>query len=356
MTPRERVLKALRFERVDRVPFTMYESMIPQCATERELRNRGLCISHRNHGVFKTHRPNVKETWEHYQEDGKNFTRVVLSTPVGTLTAKSEPAGFTSWAHEKLFKTPDDFKAMLFILKDERFEPNYEPCVQAQADYGDDAVFVAGIGLEPLQALISGGLMKMEDFCVQWMDNRDELLKLYAAIVENHRKIYPLVAAGPIKYINYGGNVVPEVIGLENFEKYYVPHYNEAAEALHEGGKLIGCHFDANCRLLSKAIAATALDYIEAFTPSPTTDMTLGEAREAWPGKVLWLNFPSQLHLKADAEVERATVDLLDEVKSVDGIIMGITEDIPAHRWQGSCRAIMDGLDRHAREHPGLYS
>jgi len=39
----------------------------------------------------------------------------------------------------------------------------------------------------------------------------------------------------------------------------------------------------------------------------------------------------------------------------MDGVIMGITEDMPPERWQNSCRAIMDGLDRHAREKPELY-
>ena len=56
---------------------------------------------------------------------------------------------------------------------------------------------------------------------------------------------------------------------------------------------------------LSKAIAGTALDYIEAFTPAPDTDMTLAEARAAWPDKVLWINFPSSVHLKPNAEVEQ---------------------------------------------------
>jgi len=28
------------------------------------------------------------------------------------------------------------------------------------------------------------------------------------------------------------------------------------------------------------------LDYIEAFTPAPDTDMTLAAARKAWPDKV----------------------------------------------------------------------
>lgn len=192
-------------------------------------------------------------------------------------------------------------------------------------------------------------------FCMEWMDRRDEILRLYDAIVENRRKIYPLVAQSPALHANYGGNVVAEVIGPRSFRDYYLPHYHEAAEVMHEHGKLIGSHFDANCRSLSELISEADLDYIEAFTPAPDTDMTFAEAREAWPDKVLWLNFPSSVHLKPDAVVEQTTVELLEEVASIDGILMGITEDIPPDRWQDSCRAIMDGLDRHAQQHPELY-
>jgi len=107
--------------------------------------------------------------------------------------------------------------------------------------------------------------------------------------------------------------------------------------------------------LLAEAIGGTDLDYIEAFTPAPDTDMSVREAREAWPDKVLWLNFPSSVHLRSDAEVERVTVDLLEQAGTPDGLIMGVTEDMPPNRWQGSCTAIMDGLERHARGHAGLY-
>jgi hypothetical protein len=84
--------------------------------------------------------------------------------------------------------------------------------------------------------------------------------------------------------------------------------------------------------------------------------MTLAEARQAWPDKVLWLNFPSSVHLRPDREVQAATVALLDEAGTPDGLIMGITEDIPPGRWQDSCLAIMDGLDSHEQLHPQLYA
>ena len=354
MTPRERVLKALRFERVDRVPFTTYPGMTPQCEVERKLRNRGMCIA-RGAEVFHTHRPDWRESHRYYEENGKRLLRIAFESPAGTLTLLKEPAAFTSWIHEKMFKTPDDYRAIRSFLENERYEPCYGEFAAAEREFGDDVFLSAGIALEPLQTFVSGDIFRMEDFCIQWMDNRDEILKLYEIVVRNHRKIYPLVAKSPALLVHYGGNVVPEITGCEVFEKYYLPHYEEAWEALHPKGKLLASHLDANCGVLRRLIARSKLDCIEAFSPAPMTDMTLGEARAAWPGKVLWLNFPSQVHLRCDAEVERATVDLLNEVPRVEGILMGVTETVPEDRWQGSFTAIMDGLDRHAREKATPY-
>jgi len=355
MTPAERVEKSLRGGHADKVPFTIYESKIPQCRAERALRNRGMCIVKRDVPVYKTYRPHVTVTQHTYWEGERQFVRTTYETPVGALSTLDEPVGFTSWHHAKMFKGPDDYGALLYYIQDAVYEPDYAPLHQALAAWGGDAIFRASFGLEPLQMLISGTLMGMQDFCFEWMDRRDEVLKLYEAIVASKRQLYPIIAASPVGHANYGGNVVPEVIGRDTFARYYVPHYDEAAEAMHRHGKLIGCHLDGNDRLIADLVARTQLDYIEAFTPAPDTDMTLAEARAAWPDKVMWLNFPSSVHLRSDAEVEEATVRLLDELASCRGVIMGITEDIPEERWRGSCWAIMDGLERHALQRPAAY-
>ena len=355
MTPRARVEQALHGGHTDRVPFTMYECMVLQCAAERALRNRGMCIVNRL-PVFTTHRPNVRMAQQTYWEREKKFTRTLYETPHGPLSTLTEDGGFTSWRHELLLKRPEDYAAIRFFLRDEVYAPAYAEFARAQAAFGEDAIFRANFGLEPMQELISGGVMGMQTFCEEWIERRDEVLSLYEILVENRRRIYPLVAQSPASHANYGGNVTPEIIGRANFETYFVPHYNEAAEVMHRHGKLIGCHFDANTRILAKAIAGTALDYIEAFTPAPDTDQTLAEARAAWPDKVLWINFPSSVHIQPDAAVRAVAFDLLQQVGTVDGLLVGITEDMPPERWQGSCHAIMDGLDRHARECPGKYA
>lgn len=351
-SPRKQVETVLKGGVCKRIPFTMYENKVPQCSAEREMRNAGLCIVDRRVNVFKSHRPNVKVSANISYDSGKPIQETFFETSKGILSKKSESAGFTNWVHEKLFKTPDDYKAILAFIEDEEFEPCYDSFLKAQEAKGEDVILRAGFGLEPMQALISGDIMDMQDFCIEWMDNRDEILKLYSALVENRRKTYQIIAESPALHANYGGNVTPQIIGLDIFEQYYLPHYHEAAEVMHQHGKLIGCHFDADCKLLSKAIASTPLDYIEAFTPFPGTDMTLAEARKIWPDKVLWVNFPSALHLKNDEEVRQVTYDLAQEAGGYEGLIMGITEDIPEHRWRDSCRAIMKGLEEHSQQYP----
>jgi hypothetical protein len=343
VTPRETVEKILMGGISNRIPFTMYESKLPRCALERMMRNRGLCIVQRNVSVYKTYTPDVQVSEHTYIEDGKKLVRTEYRTPVGILYTITEKADFTTWTHKKLFTGPDDYKSLLFLIKNMRFEPDYDAFSYAEQVDGGDSFFRPYLSLEPMQWLISE-YMGADVFSMEWFDNRDELLKLYNALVDNCRQLYPICAASPALAFNYGGNVTPEILGLERFEKYYVPNYNEAAEVLHKKGKLVGVHFDANCKLISNAIAQTKLDYIEAFTPSPGTDMTLAEARAAWPDKILWINFPSAVHLDTVEEVSLVTENLLAQIGSPEKFIMGITEDIPENRWRETIPAILDVL------------
>jgi len=343
MTPRESVEAVLKGQIPARIPFTVYESKIPRCAVERMLRNRGACIVQRNVPAYKTAWPNVKIVSHTFVENEKQLVRTEYETPHGVLYTISENAGFTTWTHKKIFTNRDDYKAILFLINDMRFIENYKNLAYAQEADGGDSFFRPYLALEPMQQLISED-MGTETFCTEWFDNQDEILKLYDALVAKRREIYPLCANAPVMAFNYGGNVTPEILGVERFEKYYVPNYNEAADVLHKNGKLIGVHFDANCKLIARSIAKTRLDYIEAFTPAPGTDMTLAEARSAWPDKILWINFPSVIHLEPVEEVRLATRELLTQVGSYERFIMGITEDIPENRWRETIPAIVDVL------------
>ncbi len=200
--------------------------------------------------------------------------------------------------------------------------------------------------LEPLQNLISSHYMSTETFCIEWLENRDEVLRLCDAFAEVARRIYPIVADGPLEFCNYGGNVVPRVIGPDVFREHYLPHYNEAAEILHKKGKLIGSHLDADNTLIMDLVAQTELDYIEAYDPG--MGPSLAEACAAWPGKTLWINYPSAWHLRPAAGVHDGAVQLIREAAPGNALLIGITEDVPEERWRENYKAIMDAIDAEA--------
>lgn len=342
ITPRDRVMAALRGGRADKVPFTVYENKLPQCTAERELRNRGLCVVYRRQS-YKTVTPNVKITSLSFTDDrGRDLMRTTFATPAGDLTQLVEPAGFTSWTHEYPFKSPDDYKALSFLLGDAAYIPEYDAVAQKTKDLGPDFVVRDQIPAEPLQQLIST-YMGTETFCYEWMDNRDEILKLYEIIVESNRKAYAAMANGPLEFANYGGNVTPSIIGADTFRRYYVPNYNEAAEALHRKGKLLGTHLDADNTIIMADVAGTALDYAEAYDAGISPSVR--EARKAWPDKTLWINWPSAWHLYGTEEVRRRTRMLMEEAAPCDGFLIGITEDVPEERWRGNFAAIMDEIE-----------
>jgi len=347
MTPRKRVEAILRGEMPDKVPLTMYPSMIPQCTVERQLRNDGLCIVHRT-TVFKTHTPNVRREAERFVKDGVTYDRTVIHTPLGSIEELRRPALFTSWRTSHFFKRPEDYKVLLFMVKDERYEDNYKAYLEADRRLGEDFVLRAAFGATPLHQIMIHW-MGVETFAIEWAERRDEIMKLYDAMVENRRKIYPIVAESPASHANYGGNEVPEVMGIERFAEFCVPHYNEAAEVCHKHGVLVGTHLDGNNKAWAHLVAESALDYVEAFTPPPDCDLSVREALEMWPDKFLWINFPSSVHLQPVPKIEEATRQLIREAAPGDRFIIGITEDIPSDRWQQNMLAIARVINENGR-------
>ena len=355
MTPRERVLAALYKEPLDKVPFTIYENMIPRCTIERHLRNEGLCIVSGRIPAYLTKTPNCVINTYIYTENDRQRIRTNICTPVGEIYKVEEPAGFTNWTIERLFKGPGDYKVLMYMTQDEHYLPNYEEFTQAEKWMGDDVILRAGVGLSPLHQIMVDW-MGIETFSIEWMEHRDEILKLEKAMRNKKREIYSILADGPITHANYGGNEVPEVMGLERYKEFCIPLFNECAEIFHKKGKLLGTHNDGNNKLWADALAASSLDYLEAFTPAPDTDMTLAEALQAWPDKVLWINFPSSMHLSSIENIKRTTREIIQVASGANRLIIGITEDIPQDRWQENLLAISSVINNgYLKNRPFIY-
>ncbi len=318
---------------------------MPQCSIERNLRNKGLCLSEGRFSGYKICRPNVKVSSIVYEENNRLMVRTDYETPIGKLNIIKEVGDFTFWVHKKMFTDKEDYKILDFLINDAIIQPDYENVLKALKFLGEDVFLHGSIGYEPMQNLISGNFFGLEKFCIEWMDNRDEILKLYKSLVRMNRKIYKVLAESPFFLIFYGGNLIPEITSPHDFEKYYIPNYEEAAEILHKKGKLLGCHYDSNLKLHKELIGSTSLDVITAFTPYPDTEVTMTEARKIFKDKILWINFPSSVHLYSRDKIAETTDKIIDDA-GPQGLIIGITEHVPENKWQQNYMTIMDTIDR----------
>lgn len=345
MTCAERLEAVFRGEMVDRVPFALKGWRTASCRAERDLRNDGMGILD-SCGVYKTRSPNVQTEVLNYVENGQALQRTVIKTPMGTLTSVSrriatEKTESTSWLIEPPFKRPEDYKVLQFIARDRRYEPAYEGFLRAQAQMDGDAFFKTAAPGMALHTIMYS-YMDVELFSVEWAERRDEVIALHEAMAANQRPIYEIIAKSPALVVQCGGNYASEVLGKQRFVDYVLPHWDEVCGILHKGGKLAGCHLDANNRLWAKEVGASGLDWIEAFSPTPDTDMTVADARKAWPGKTLFINFPSSVHLESPEVIAAVTRRILEEATPGDRFAIGITENVPEHRWRESFRTILD--------------
>ena len=349
MTAHDRVWAALRGEMADQVPMTCYAGLLPQGAVERQLRNEGLALVNRL-PVFSTDQPNVETDHRAYRQDGVGYVRVTYRTPVGEVwhTYRTGGGYGTSLAVEFPIKGPDDYRVVEYTIRDERYAPAYEAFLAAEQRMGGDGAVIGNMGYSPLQHMLVI-LMGAERFALDLVERPDLFFGLYELLAERHREQYALCAESPAAAFIYGDNVTSEMVGLPRFEQYVVPRYNEFASYLHPQGKLLGSHLDGKMVLLQEAVARSELDLIEAFAPFPDADLPLAQARAAWPGKVIWLNYPSPVHLRPVGEIAAHTRQMLADIAPGDRCLFGVTENIPDHVWEQSLLTVSRVLREEGR-------
>jgi uroporphyrinogen-III decarboxylase len=346
VTPRQRVEAALHGEQVDQVPFTIYHNMLPRGSQERRLREMGLGLCVRT-GVYTEHAPNVQIETRTLQEEGRTVTYERVRTPVGEVSAKRIHGGGygTLVTVEHYIKRPEDYRVVTYWLRDTRYGPAYEDFRRITEEIGGDGYVMTHIGYSPLMQMLVHYL-GLEQFSIDMAEHPDEFFGLYELLKERRRVLYEIMANSPSEIVLYCGNVHPEIMGRERFERYILPCYDEAADVLHAKGKMIGVHLDADNRVFAPAVARSKIDLVEAFTPPPDCDMSVADARRTWPDKTLWINFPSSVHLATPERIRQVTNGILDQAAGWRRFLIGVTEDIPQDVVLQSLTAIAETICR----------
>lgn len=330
----------------EHMPFTVYNMYLPSSPFREELVEMGLSTCGRKLLVREL-TPNV--TVQTVTEpDGAR--RTIHKTPIGDLTSLSRPAACNSWAPvEHCIKSRDDFRVAEYIVRDRKFVRAYDEFLAFDKETGDSGYVITAAPYSPLIEMQLCWLGQ-EAFCYQMADNFDACMSLYDVICRSRREHYEMIVEGPARHINNCGNVVPEMLGMDNLRKYVLPCWKQFGRMVHAAGKKMGSHLDANNLLLVDMIREAELDFIEAFTPPPDCNLSVEQARRELPGKVLWINFPSGQHRCSDQRIREITLDILREAGDRRGVLFGITEDVPQEHLVRSFRTILRTLREFERK------
>ncbi len=336
VTVRERILAALAWEEPDQVPLTIYDALVPDRGTERDLREIGVGMIARAAAHRVEHREVHFESQE-YWDYGRKMVRHTIHTPVGELSRveQREPIhGHTSTV-EHYIKRPQDYAVMEFVYEDAVYRDNYHAIREAQDIMGERGLLIIRVAKGPIQEILYQ-MTGLERFAIDFYEHPELIDSLYELMVLRYDELYDLAAEAPAEILQAADNITADVVGVERFRRYCMPCYERHSRRLAGTGKRLAVHMDGRLRALMTPIGEARFDILEAFTPAPTGDTTVREAREAWPKKALWLNFPSSVHIQESQAIAAHTRRLIDEAGSKRGLVIGISEDVPPEHLRRS--------------------
>jgi hypothetical protein len=346
MNIRERIEAFWSGERPDQIPYTIYRNEWRHTADDpawQPMFEAGLGVTWYIPTFDLTHH-NVEIVDTYAVEDGVQVRRQVQRTPVGEITA--------TWAegwHQKYFlDTAEDYRVMTYVAEHVELAPAYETYLAREADLPWYAVAIPVVGRTPLQTILVD-YAGLENFGWHLFEYEEDVRRLYDALKRNFYRIVEIVAGGPGRYISNLENFTAETLGPRRYEEFLLPVYEGCFPMLHEAGKLVGSHYDGRTASCREQIARAPIDLIESLTPPPEGDMTLAEARAAWPDKLFWSNINVSCY---DLPPEQLKALVLERVAQAapDGrkFAFEVSEQYPAN-WRESMPVVLEALKETRR-------
>lgn len=341
MTSRERLLRTLRREPVDRVPISTYElvgcnpdSFENRAPSYRRLmekiRSDTDCLYMWNWSPWAD-----SERWERHTEtapDGAQVTFSRLRTPRGDLTCTDRvlPGIHTIWHTEHLLKTAEDVgrflsvAAELFLIDDKKIAAAREDYALAEDRLGDHGI-IMNEGADP--SFYVPELFEFGDFLAMCLE-RPELIM---ALIDAHRvpareraRLDVECGFGPLIRLIGPEYYTPPYLPPAFFRDMVVPGLAEVTRILREGGIFVRTHSHGRVREVLPMIVETGAQGLDPVEPPPDGNITLREVKEQY-GDSLVLFGNTELKLLEQGtpeQIEAVVRDQMESAKEGGGYVM----------------------------------
>ncbi len=373
-SPRQRLLRVLRHERVDRLPivptaltpFTWHaEYDVYRPVLELARRHCEFMASFGLSTGLALCDPAVLEMSTEKEEQGeRKIRRTTLKTPRGDLTeVRVHDRSVGSWATSKFFVNSDDDLAAWESL----------PFRMVRPDPSDLPAFDAKIGLAGLPYLngvsdalnLATGMMGEEYrimFCFSQQDRlmqivrrmQERLLEFLTHLLDELDRL-PRGAcdtpAGPV-FRWYSIEPYVEPIQPPRFiDKFIVPFDREAVKLIHDRGRRVVAHCHGRLKAQISRMVQIGFDGVDCVESPPANDATLTEMLAAADGRLfLWgyIQFEDLAHKSGD-EIEAMVRDAVAVGGTQGRYVLGQaaspwSADITLHTQANFIRMIQAGV------------
>jgi uroporphyrinogen-III decarboxylase len=273
-----------------------------------------------------------------------------FETPYGRLRSKTlldEQGGhITGYITEHLFKSTDDYPALVYLIEHERMVPDMTEHNRLVKLAGDDATIAVGNATGPMQ-IIMKEIMGYETFFYELHDNSKSVERLHDALKEQWNQKLKILAESDVEFPVLCGNWSGE-IHTPIFQRYFLPWLQEASDYLHRHGKIAMLHVDGELRGLLPYLAETGADVLDCWSPWPMTSLTTAELRKAVGDRMtIWGGVASQLFEStySDAQFDEYVRNLIKEMAPGYRFVMGMGENVSPLGKIERVRRVADLID-----------
>lgn len=366
MIERERLLKVLKGETPDRVPWfaDLGHWYRAESGGQWDLFKINNCTP----GMIELHKE-VKAGWyievgslhEEYYDDGVSREREIKGdraierfiTSVGELQMerKWNPISF-SWDITKLMvENVNDLEILVHAIERKKFIPRYENWEVIEQTGGEVGLGFPSLGYSGLGSLISY-YMGVENTIYALYDESEVIRKYISTYNEKHLELVDLYCKSPAPHFIFTDNLSSDVQPPDLFRPYSFDHYKSLSEHFHKAGKTVSTHIDGMISRIIGIVAEAGIDVADACTPKPTGDLDPLEIRKQAGNNmilmggispVMWLPSTSEKHFISHVR------EWLDLRKISNRLVQSAGDQVPPGTELKRIKLVYDIVEEYGR-------
>jgi len=395
MTHKERMLKAIRGEMPDQLPYApridlwYYPNAAAGTLPERHrgrsadeiTRAEGWALHHVVVDYFKgqdsdglLHRAiGIQRLREHVyrftfspnidiqvHKEGA-VTRIEYHTPKGVVWTETEYSeemkrsgvGFP-WISKHIVKCPQDLEIVGSLFENIDVVPFHKEFLELEKEIGEDGLAVTTFtnAASPMQH-IQKYFLDATEFFIYYRDYYNEMRDLAERMEPFFERGIRVIADSPTPVVNWGANYDDMITYPPYFEKELLPWLRKASAILSEKGKYLLSHCDGENLGLLDLIRDSGIHIAEAVCPYPMTKVKIEDYYRKWGDKItIFGGIPSTMLLKESTTEEDLDAYLDQFFKAIAPgrrFIVGIADSTPPNAVFERLVHIGDRVEKEGR-------